>query len=189
MSRIVELGIVLGTALAFSQSSSATGHSSVTLGPAVLRIGMTRAAVVAQLAAGYEIQPNGMVVSSSGPPFKFIGSVSFSDDGLLRYVQRDWDPSDQTAGVATAEALYNALTQITDAAPIPRDGQQQSVRVCFSCSVSIIDSSKGALRHIDIFDGSKTISVDIRGASANNEAIPPTVMISESLGDLGDARR
>ncbi len=177
--------LLLSVTLSASQRASAVLPSAtVIVGQTTLRLGMRRAEVVALLAPKYEVRPNGLVVTRTGPPYEFVATVSFSPDGLLKYVSRDWGPKDQQAGVETMAALYDALTQITEANQT-RDGQ--SINVCRNCSIFVYDSSKSGVsqKYIDIFDGTKTVSVWVLSGVTlpGGEQSAPAVTISESIGN------
>jgi hypothetical protein len=93
------------------QALSGKPPATVVLGQTTLHLGMRRAEVVALLAPKYEIRPDGMVVSKEGPPYEFIGTVGFSDEGLLRYVNRDSEASTtrrKSAGANRCDNRTNA---------------------------------------------------------------------------------
>lgn len=134
---------------------------SMTFGTSSLRIGMTKDDVTRVLTPAYRLKELGpgplgssfMIITTSGPPYDAPGSLYFDSNGFLRSMIRDWSPSDQQAGVLTAEALYNALTHL-----IPGE----SHRVCdCSLSLDIQTSPSGESRSVFISNGNKTIAVSI----------------------------
>jgi len=94
ISRTITLTMVLSTTVAPLQNVSVKPSAAVILAQTTLRLGMRKAEVIALLAPKYEIQPGGFVVSRDGPPFEFAGAVGFSNDGVLKYVSRDWSPAE-----------------------------------------------------------------------------------------------
>lgn len=152
---------------------------SVTIGSVELRLNMKRDEVSSLLAPNYTISTTGMVTTRSGPPFGVVGTVSFSDSGLLTSVSRHWSPSDQQEGVPTAEALYGALSQITTASA--NRVRNTTVQVC-ECTVFLYStfSSGAEVKHIDVWDGTKTVALQV----VRGNAIPggSVVILDESIG-------
>lgn len=118
-------------------------------------------------------------MTKSGPPFDAVGTIGFSDAGLLTYISRDWAPQNQQEGVSTAEALYGALSQI--AKPSATRIRNTTVQMC-QCTLLVyaMYSAGGEVKHIDVFDGLKTISTTVvRGSSIPGGA---AVTVDESIG-------
>jgi hypothetical protein len=150
--------VALMFAISLPQSGAAQRPAqSITIGSIELRLNMRRDQVLSALAPHYTIQ-DGLIRSQSGPPYAFVGSVRFSETGLLTYVSREWTPTDQWEGVPTAEGLYGALSQITQSSHKLRDNT--TVQVC-NCTVFVYTtfSSGGEVKHIDVFDGEKTVAL------------------------------
>ena len=169
---------VLVLAGGLPQTGSARPPQSGTIGAVELRLNMKRDEVLSLLAPTYTISTGGMVTTRSGPPFGVAGTVSFSDSGLLTHVSRDWSPSDQREGMPTAEALFGALSQITTVST--NRVRNTTVQAC-ACTVLLYStfSSGGEIKHIDVFDGTKTVSMEI----VRNGSIPGgAVILGESIG-------
>ncbi len=63
-------------------------EESVTLGAVTVTLGMPRAAVLAKLSSSYRLDDNGLVISKSGPPYQFLGSIGFDDHADWRSSRR-----------------------------------------------------------------------------------------------------
>lgn len=180
MLRTLLATILLTTALTSAQRSlPPKQRATVMLGQTPLRLGMRRAEVVALLAPKFRIEEHGLVLSTSAP-FEVAGTVGFTDDGVLKYISRSWNPVDQRAGVPTVEALYNGLLQLAGMRAV-RDSRGQSADVCTTCSVFLYESNQG-VKNIEIFDGAKTISMTVTPSVQDS---PAAVLIQESIGGAG----
>jgi len=153
--------------------------SSVAIGSVELRLNMRRDEVLSLLAPRYTISADGLITTRTGPPFQIAGTVSFSDSGFLSYVSRAWSPSDQREGVSTVEALCGALSQVTK--PSENRVRNTTVQVC-ECTVFVYStlSPGGEVKHIDIWDGAKTVSLNV----VRGNAIPggAAIGVDESIG-------
>lgn len=165
MSRIIHIGLVL-VVVGLPQSVAVQPPApSVRIGSVELRLNMRRDEVMFLLAPSYTVSADGFVMTKKGPPFDAVGSVGFSDAGLLRYVSKDWGPANQQEGVATVESLFGALSQI--AKPSTTRVGNTAVQMC-ACTVFLYTtySTGGKIKTVEIWDGSKTISATVVRGSA-----------------------
>jgi hypothetical protein len=181
MLKTFSLAVTLLGALsqnAVAQTASSQSASSVTVGSVELHLNMRREEVISLLAPQFTIAADGRITPKSSL-FEFQGYVTFSDTGLLTGISRDWGPSDQRAGVPTAQALYGALTTITK--PSQKRFHNTTVQVC-QCAVFVYSTfdSGAELKHIDIWDGTKTISVTVFSGTAFSGG--SAVSVDESIG-------
>jgi hypothetical protein len=153
---------------------------SITIDSAQLRLGMTRSEVLAALQPRYTINDS-TIMSISGPPFHSPGSVIFSDSGRLTKVSKTWSPSDQQQAVPMAESLYGALSQITK--PAAKQIGTTTVQIC-ECTIFVYStfSSGAEVKHIDVFDGVKTVSVSLIQGEALRAYGGPAAVVDESIG-------
>ena len=174
MMKAIALAAVLGVGL---QTGTQVPAPSITIGSAQLRLNMTRNEVLAALGSRYTLD-EGMIRSTSGPPFEFPGSVIFSDSGRVRKVAKDWGPTDQQQAVPMAEALYGAFSQITK----PVGDPTRNVQMC-KCTVFVYStfSSGGEVKHIDVWDGAKSVSLTTVQGEKMRQFGGPAAFVSESI--------
>ncbi|HWB18108.1 MAG TPA: hypothetical protein VG538_17015 [Vicinamibacterales bacterium] len=176
------MALVFGTLAALSLGPAAQGGSdAMTVGGVSLRLGMPKESVLKVLSPKFNVdEAAGFVRTKSGPPFAIVGVVGFDGQQRLDYMSRNWEPSDQQAGVPLAEALLGALTQITSPT-------SSGVRGCADCTIAIKDTpSPGGSNVRTIFfyrSGSpRTIRLDILRLQSPDPTLPgETATITEEV--------
>jgi hypothetical protein len=134
-------------------------RGSVTFGSVRLVLGMPENAVIAKLAAEYDLVNVGgtgilwSVQAKHGPPFEVYGSVRFQD-GKLIVVQKRWGPGNTEKGFEFSRILYLALKQL------------QADTLSSTCKIELKqdENTTANNKFIDFICGEKRVAVAILGA-------------------------
>ncbi|MFI4986441.1 MAG: hypothetical protein ACHQF3_03280 [Alphaproteobacteria bacterium] len=115
MRSVIALLAFLGSCLGGFQAYGQSPQDSLSLGTAVLTLGMSKAAVTAALKDAYTLRDLGIggsfVVTRSAAPHDAVGTIAFAN-GKVAGVARNWGPKDQLAGVEIATALAGAVEEL-----------------------------------------------------------------------------
>ncbi len=133
------LAISIGCADDTAPAEPVGAQSEVSnLGGARIRLGMTRDEVLEALGEfEFTLDESGTVrgYSPLTPDTDDVGSIYFSNDGLVNRINRNWRRSETQESIVLAEALLGALTPMLHAGG-----------ACHSCRIHITEEAGPPLR-------------------------------------------
>jgi hypothetical protein len=179
------LAVLINLLLLINSGFTQDESNSINVAGIFLRIGMGKKAVINKFKA-FDLRGLGdnlkspddcnsyIIMNKDGPPYVFIGSLSFKD-GKLKSVSKSWSEGYKNNTLSEfIQALYalfsNTTGNATKAFIVTTDEQREP---------------QGEKKEIIFTTGSKTIRISyLEGFRAGGEEITPSILLNEELEEL-----